>query len=75
MRPLGRSPADSAPPATIAATRYNGFGFYFGPNCGRMPRLFWVPIRHLWCVTGAAMDIQVQMTPNYPLNDNDKGTM
>jgi len=61
--------------ATIAATHYNGFGFYFGPKCGSDASAYsGFQFEISGAITGAAMDIQVQMTPNYPLNDNDKGT-
>jgi hypothetical protein len=61
--------------ATIAPNDYNGFGFYFGPNCGSDATAFaGISFDIGGTITGAAVDVQVQMTPNYPLNDNSKGT-
>ncbi len=60
--------------ATIAATHYNGFGFYFGPNCGSDATAFaGFQFDIGGTITGAAIDVQMQMTPDYPLNQDNKG--
>lgn len=61
--------------ATVAATHYDGFGFYFGPNCGSDATAYsGFKFDISGTMPGIQLDIQVQMTPDYPLNDNSKGT-
>ena len=61
--------------ASVAADHYSGIGFYFGPNCGSDACAYsGFSFDISGTTTAPDMDIQVQMTPDYPLNDNSKGT-
>jgi hypothetical protein len=61
--------------ASVAAEHYSGIGFYFGPNCGSDACAYsGIAFDISGTSTAGDLDIQVQMTPDYPLNDNSKGT-
>ena len=60
--------------ASIAASHYGGFGFYFGPNCGSDACAYTgFSFTVAGSLTGCSVDIQMQQTSDYPLNDNNKG--
>jgi len=60
---------------SIAAGHYDGFGFYFGPDQGSDASAY---TGFSFTISGSlgnsTLDIQMQMTPDYPLNQNNKGT-
>jgi hypothetical protein len=61
--------------ATVTAGEYAGFGFYFGPNCGSDASAYTgFKFDISGSMPGIQLDIQVQMTPDYPLKDANKGT-
>ena len=61
--------------ASIAASHYGGFGFYFGPNCGSNACAYTgFSFTLAGSLTGCSVDIQMQQTSDYPFNDNNKGT-
>src|SRR5664280_1999306 len=61
--------------ASIAASHYSGFGFYFGPNSGSDATAYTgFSFTISGNLAGTTVDVQVQTTPDYPLNDNSKGT-
>ncbi len=61
--------------ASIAAGDYSGFGFYFGPNCGSNACAYsGFSFTILGNLGGSTVDIQMQMTPDYPLNLDNKGS-
>jgi len=61
--------------AAIAASDYSGFLFYFGPDCGSDGSAYTGFKFDIYgTMPGIQLDIQVQMTPDYPLKDSNKGT-
>jgi len=61
--------------ATVATGEYSGFGFYFGPNCGSDASDYaGFKFDLSGSMTGVQLDIQMQMSPDYPLKDSNKGT-
>jgi hypothetical protein len=61
--------------AAMSAVDYAGFVFYFGPTCGSDGSAYTgFKFDISGTMPGIQLDIQVQMTPNYPLNTNGKGT-
>jgi hypothetical protein len=60
--------------AALAASEYAGFGFYFGPNSGSDASAYaGFKFDISGTMPGIQLDIQVQMSPDYPISSN-KGT-
>jgi hypothetical protein len=61
--------------ATVAAGHYAGVGLYFGPNGGSDASAFsGFAFDISGSLGGATVDVQMQMTPDYPLKESNKGT-
>ncbi len=59
---------------SIAANHYAGFGFYFGPNQGSdASKYTGFAFSLAGSLGNSAVDVQMQMTDDYPLNSNNKG--
>lgn len=59
----------------IAANDYAGFGFYFGPNQGSdASKYSGFSFTLSGSLGNSTVDVQMQMTPDYPLHQSNKGT-